>query len=95
MGGTFYGCSSLVDAPIIPNSVTYMSYTFANCTNLAGTVRVESCDTYIDSSVFEGTINNITFEVPAHSMTANNVGNLSSYQNVSISEYQNNMCFIQ
>lgn len=31
---TFYGCTSLVDAPAIPTSVTNMSGTFSYCTNL-------------------------------------------------------------
>ncbi len=87
---TFMGCSSLVTAPIVPSSVTDMYATFAYCTNLTGTVRVNSCDTGMDY-IFESTLNNITFEVPDHSVTFNNANNLS-YANVTVSEYENNVC---
>ena len=34
MNSTFYGCSSLVTAPVIPSGVTDMSNTFNGCTSL-------------------------------------------------------------
>lgn len=34
MSATFYGCASLVTAPVIPNNVTDMSQTFQKCTSL-------------------------------------------------------------
>ena len=34
MNNTFYGCSSLVNAPEIPSAVTSMSSTFGGCTSL-------------------------------------------------------------
>lgn len=36
MSCTFYNCTSLVEAPAIPNSVQNMSSTFYNCTSLTG-----------------------------------------------------------
>ena len=38
MSSTFSGCTSLVNVPIIPDSVTNMSYTFENCTSLSSTI---------------------------------------------------------
>ncbi len=90
MGSTFQNCTSLVNAPTIPSSVTYMGYTFSGCTNLTGTIRINSCDVGM-KGIFDETTNSITFEVPAHSTTATNAGNLE-YANVTVSEYENNVC---
>ena len=42
MWGTFNLCSSLVNAPDIPNSVTNMNGTFNGCSNLTGNIYIHS-----------------------------------------------------
>jgi hypothetical protein len=40
MASTFNGCSNLVNAPVIPNSVTDMSQTFYQCSNLVNAPEI-------------------------------------------------------
>ena len=39
---TFFGCSSLTTAPVIPESVTNLSGTFSGCTALTGTIIINA-----------------------------------------------------
>ena len=45
-------CSNLVNAPVIPNSVTNMVGTFWNCSNLTGNVIIQSDKVSNASSCF-------------------------------------------
>ena len=49
----FYGCTSLVTAPVIPDSVTSMSNTFYGCTSLVNAPEIPSSVTNM-SSTFSG-----------------------------------------
>ncbi len=49
----FSGCTSLVNAPTIPNSVTDMSYTFSGCTSLVNAPTIPNSVTSM-SSTFSG-----------------------------------------
>ena len=42
MLNTFCNCTSLTDAPEIPDSVTDMSGTFKGCTSLTGTIEINA-----------------------------------------------------
>ena len=42
MYATFQSCINLVNAPIIPDNVTDMSFTFSDCINLVGDIVVTS-----------------------------------------------------
>lgn len=65
----FYGCTSLVNVPEIPSSVTYMESTFKGCTNLTGIVKINSSNVSYFGSVFEGTTKSIEVQVPSGSTT--------------------------
>lgn len=65
----FFGCTSLVNAPEIPSSVTDLWYTFYGCTNLTGTVKINSSSVLGVSNIFDGTTKNITVQVPSGSTT--------------------------
>jgi hypothetical protein len=69
MSHTFYGCTSLTEAPTIPNSVTRMPYTFYGCTNLIGTVRINSKNVNYVDGCFDNITKTITLQVPAGSTT--------------------------
>jgi len=47
MSGTFEDCSNIVNAPIIPNSVTYMSGTFEDCSNIVNAPIIPNSVTYM------------------------------------------------
>ena len=53
MSSTFYGCTSLINAPEIPSSVTDMSSTFYGCTSLINAPEIPSSVTNM-SSTFSG-----------------------------------------
>ena len=42
MNSAFYGCKSMVTAPVIPESVTSLYQTFYNCTRLTGTITINA-----------------------------------------------------
>ena len=42
LGGTFAMCRSMVTAPIIPNSIIDMTYTFFQCYSLTGNIEINS-----------------------------------------------------
>ena len=42
MYSTFSGCTSLAKAPEIPNSVTDMEFTFADCSSLTGDLIINA-----------------------------------------------------
>ena len=52
MVGTFRSCTNLVNIPVIPNSVTDMSYTFRNCTNLVNTPVIPNSVTNMGSTFY-------------------------------------------
>jgi len=45
---TFYNCTSLKEAPVIPSSVWTMSETFSGCTSLTGTLVIHAKPTHYD-----------------------------------------------
>ena len=83
MSYTFSGCTSLVTAPTIPSAVTDMDSTFSGCTSLTGTIRINSENTksqgqtwnnsYYGFHPFYNTVEPITVEVPAGSVTYTNM----------------------
>ena len=86
LNGLFFGCTSLVGVSGIPNSVTTMRKTFAGCTNLEGTIRINSSLVNNVSHTFTNTTKNITLEVPSGSTTYNSFnGNVPA--NVTISPF--------
>ena len=67
---TFDGDTSLTTVYNLPSYIGYMDYsTFYGCTNLEGTIRVNSCNVTF-SNLFDGLTKNITLEVPKNSITA-------------------------
>ena len=50
MGATFSGCTSLVNVPRIPSSVTSMYYTFSGCTSLVNAPEIPSSVTSMYST---------------------------------------------
>ena len=69
MNYTFYNCTSLVNAPEIPSSVTSMAWTFRYCTNLTGIVKINSSNVSNTTGLFSGTSKSITVQVPSGSTT--------------------------
>ena len=69
MSSTFDNCTSLVNAPVIPSSVTNMSGTFRNCTNLTGIVKINSSKVSNATYIFTNTTKSITVQVPSGSTT--------------------------
>ena len=65
MSGTFYGCSSLVDAPNIPNSIKYMGGTFQNCSSLVNAPEIPS--NVIDMKMTFQECTNLTGDILIHS----------------------------
>jgi hypothetical protein len=49
---TFYNCTSLTTAPIIPNSVTYMDSTFRACTSLTTAPIIPNSVQYLPSTFY-------------------------------------------
>ena len=90
MNSAFSGCTSLVNVPEIPSSVTDMSYTFRNCINLEGLVRINSSlvttASASTSNPFYYTSKPITVEVPSGSTTYTNI-NKNKPSNVTIVQY--------
>ena len=85
----FAGCSFLTRVSAIPESVTKMNGTFDGCSNLEGTIRINSSDISLgeDNDIFNGTVNSIIVEVPEGSTTYNSFnGNLPN--NVSLEPYK-------
>lgn len=59
MNGTFSGCILMESAPTIPSNVTYFGQVFENCTNLTGTVIINTNPTSCYNA-FTGTVKPIT-----------------------------------
>ena len=74
----FSGCTSLVNAPTIPSSVTNMSYTFSGCTNLTGIVKINSSNVSSATNIFANTTKSITVQVPSGSTTYTTINNLTT-----------------
>lgn len=55
MESTFYGCTSLVTAPVIPDSVTSMSNTFYGCTSLVNAPEIPSLVTNMSYTFYNCT----------------------------------------
>ena len=73
---TFAGDTSLTTVYNLPSVIGSMDYsTFYGCTNLEGTIRVNSCIVTF-SNLFDGLTKNITLEVPKNSNTAANAYNV-------------------
>lgn len=87
----FKNCTSLVNVPVIPDSVKIMNGTFSGCTNLTGTVRINSSIVNNAMFIFSDTSKQITVEVPDGSTTYNTLNRLTSSNgkpnNVTISTY--------
>ena len=65
----FKGCTSLKTIPTIPSSINDMNEMFYGCSNLEGTIRINSSNVTNITDAFTGTVKNITVEVPANSTT--------------------------
>ncbi|MGM9876420.1 MAG: hypothetical protein ACI310_04240, partial [Bacilli bacterium] len=72
------GCTSLVNAPEIPNSVTNMNGTFRNCTNLTGIVKINSSKVSNATYIFTNTTKSITVQVPSGSTTYTKINALTT-----------------
>lgn len=70
----FSGCTSLVNAPEIPSSVTDMRYTFSGCTSLVNAPEIPSSVTSMWGT-FEG-CTNLTGIVKINSSNVSTVGNI-------------------
>ncbi len=67
-------CAAFIDCdftqgPDIPSTVTTLSGTFNNCTNLTGTLRINSSIVGNFDICFQGVTNPLTVQVPAGSIT--------------------------
>ena len=65
---TFYGCTNLVNAPVIPNSVVSMDYTFMSCSNLVNAPIIPNSVTNMYST-FSGCSKLINAPVIPNSVT--------------------------
>ncbi len=65
----FHENTHLINVPIIPSKVTNLNSTFKDCTNLEGTIRINSSNVTNITDAFTGTVKSITVEVPANSTT--------------------------
>ena len=84
----FAGCSNLVTVSSLPNSAISLSHTFSQCSNLTGTIRIDSSNiTEIYDGLFSGTTKPITIEVPSGSTTYTTFSNASLPSNVTLSTY--------
>lgn len=90
LANMFWNDTSLKNVSSIPSSATNMVRTFYGCTNLGGTIRVNSCSVNSFDGTFAFTNKSISLEVPAHSNTASNSGAVPS--NVSVTSYANDVC---
>ena len=75
---TFSGCTSLVNAPVIPSSVTEMYFTFYGCANLTGIVKINSSNLSNATNIFTNTTKSITVQVPSGSTTYTTINNLTT-----------------
>ena len=78
MYSLFSGCTSLVNAPEIPSSVTNMKFTFYGCTNLTGIVKINSSNVTDATYIFTNTTKSITVQVPSDSTTYTTINNLTT-----------------
>lgn len=74
----FYGCSSLINVPEIPNTITSMYETFYSCTNLTGTIKINSSNVVNVNNIFTDTVKNIKIQVPNNSTTYTNLKALTT-----------------
>ena len=68
MSHMFSDCTSLVNAPIIPNSVTHMDYTFSGCTSLVNAPTIPSSVTHM-AATFSGCASLVTAPTIPNSVT--------------------------
>lgn len=81
------GTGSIVTAPVIPSTITEMVGVFQGCTNLKGTVRVNSSNVNNAVEVFAGTSKDIRVEVPDSSTTYTSFANSGTPSNVELVIY--------
>ena len=67
MENTFYGCTSLTTAPVIPSSVTNLKSTFRNCTSLKGNVEINTNN--VSSMYVFFSFHNVDFEAQHLTLT--------------------------
>ena len=91
MRSMFFECTSLINAPEIPSSVTNMYSTFTGCTSLTGTVEINSSSVSSASYIFYNTTNAINVLVPSGSTTYTTFSGLTTSNgmpsNVTLSTY--------
>lgn len=74
----FFGCTSLISVPKLPSSVTCLNSTFSGCTNLTGTVKINSSNVSNVNYIFNGTTKSIEVQVPSGSTTYTNLNVLTT-----------------
>ena len=86
MSEMFTDCTNLNTVPTIPATVTKMHMTFDGCTNLEGSIRINSSNVASASEVFSRTTKNIMVHVPTGSTTYTTFNALGA-SNVTITTY--------
>lgn len=86
MSEMFTDCTNLNTVPTIPATVTKMRMTFDGCTNLEGSIRINSSNVASASEVFSRTTKNIMVHVPTGSTTYTTFNALGA-SNVTITTY--------
>ena len=64
-----------------------MIYTFNGCTNLTGTIRINSSDVGLADGTFDATTKLITLEVPEGSTTYTTFSNSDLPENVTLTTF--------
>lgn len=89
----FYNCTNLKTVSEIPSNITILDNTFNGCTNITGTIKINSSSIKSATNIFTNTNNPVTLNVPISSDTYNIISSLTTETglpaNITITSYQN------